>query len=69
MDVIFLIELLPKSATNIFPALSTAILYGILNKALEPTPLANPAVILPANVTTLPFFVILRMQLLRVSAT
>ena len=54
-------RLLPVSATNTLPALSTAIPSGLLNVAAEAFPLADPPTPLPATVVTTPAEVTIRM--------
>jgi hypothetical protein len=51
------------------PFISTSTKEGILNFAFVPVPSSDPEVVCPASVVTTPNEVILRMQLLLVSAT
>src|SRR6185312_2116519 len=54
--VIFLMLALPTSPTYIFPWLSVAIPWGLLNAAWELSPSAKPALPDPASVLTTHFF-------------
>ena len=67
--VIFLIQLLPASATKMLPLAPTATPRGLSKEATAPVPSANAADPLPASVLTTPPDVILRMRLLAWSAT
>src|SRR6185437_732634 len=67
--VILRIRLLLESPMYKLPLASMVIPAGPLNEAAVPTPLAEPAVPVPAMVVTTPSGVILRIRLLPLSAT